>query len=119
MPERAPSRRSASPMCPIFRKALSGIRHSDRRWPFFYMVEHAYPFTYMIALGIILLPLFLRARTHRFSDPISAATCLLLPRLRLHAGWRPGDHELACISANLGRHPAAIIWSGDGHSSPI
>jgi spermidine synthase len=40
-------------------------------WPFFYMVERAYPFTYMIALGMILLLSYLFVRkTIGFSDPI-------------------------------------------------
>jgi spermidine synthase len=40
-------------------------------WPFFYMVERAYPFTYMIALGmILLLSYFFVRKTIGFSDPI-------------------------------------------------
>jgi drug/metabolite transporter (DMT)-like permease len=40
-------------------------------WPFFYMVERAYPVTYMIALGIILLLSYVFVRkTIGFSDPI-------------------------------------------------
>jgi SAM-dependent methyltransferase len=40
-------------------------------WPFFYMVERAYPVTYMIALGIILLLSYLFVRqTVGFSEPI-------------------------------------------------
>jgi hypothetical protein len=40
-------------------------------WPFFYMVERAYPFTYMMALGmILLLSYFFVRKTIGFSDPI-------------------------------------------------
>ncbi len=40
-------------------------------WPFFYMVERAYPVTYMIALGMILLLSYVFVRkTIGFSDPI-------------------------------------------------
>jgi hypothetical protein len=40
-------------------------------WPFFYMVERACPFTYMIALGmILLLSYFFVRKTIGFSDPI-------------------------------------------------
>jgi spermidine synthase len=40
-------------------------------WPFFYMVERAYPVTYMVALGIILLLSYVFVRkTIGFSDPI-------------------------------------------------
>jgi len=40
-------------------------------WPFFYMVERAYPVTYMIALGMILsLSYMFVRRTIGFSDPI-------------------------------------------------
>ena len=40
-------------------------------WPFFYMVERAYPVTYMIALGmVLLLSYFFVRKTIGFSDPI-------------------------------------------------
>jgi SAM-dependent methyltransferase len=54
-------------------------------WPFFYMVERAYPFTYMIALGMILLLsyLFVR-RTIGFSDPVDRN---YLPFFFLGAGF--------------------------------
>jgi SAM-dependent methyltransferase len=40
-------------------------------WPFFYMVERAYPVTYMIALGmILLLSYFFVRKTIGFTDPI-------------------------------------------------
>ena len=40
-------------------------------WPFFYMVERAYPVTYMIALGMVLLLSYVFVRkTIGFSDPI-------------------------------------------------
>ena len=40
-------------------------------WPFFYMVERAYPVTYMIALGMVLLLSYIFVRkTIGFSDPI-------------------------------------------------
>src|SRR5258707_3785056 len=54
-------------------------------WPFFYMVERAYPFTYMIALGIILLlSYFFVRRTIGFSDPIDRN---YLPFFFLGAGF--------------------------------
>jgi len=40
-------------------------------WPFFYMVERAYPVTYMIALGMVLLLSYVFVRkTIGFTDPI-------------------------------------------------
>jgi uncharacterized membrane protein len=40
-------------------------------WPFFYMVERAYPVTYMIALGmVLLLSYFFVRKTIGFTDPI-------------------------------------------------
>jgi SAM-dependent methyltransferase len=54
-------------------------------WPFFYMVERAYPFTYMIALGMILLLSYLFVRkTIGFSDPIDRS---YLPFFFLGAGF--------------------------------
>jgi SAM-dependent methyltransferase len=54
-------------------------------WPFFYMVERAYPFTYMIALGmILLLSYFFVRRTIGFSDPIDRS---YLPFFFLGAGF--------------------------------
>lgn len=54
-------------------------------WPFFYMVERAYPVTYMIALGIILiLSYFFVRRTIGFSDPIDRS---YLPFFFLGAGF--------------------------------
>jgi SAM-dependent methyltransferase len=54
-------------------------------WPFFYMVERAYPFTYMIALGIILLlSYFFVRRTIGFSDPIDRS---YLPFFFLGSGF--------------------------------
>ena len=54
-------------------------------WPFFYMVERAYPFTYMIALGmILLLSYFFVRRTIGFSDPIDRS---YLPFFFLGSGF--------------------------------
>jgi SAM-dependent methyltransferase len=54
-------------------------------WPFFYMVERAYPFTYIIALGIILLlSYFFVRRTIGFSDPIDRS---YLPFFFLGSGF--------------------------------
>jgi spermidine synthase len=54
-------------------------------WPFFYMVERAYPFTYMIALGMILvLSYFFVRRTIGFSDPIDRS---YLPFFFLGSGF--------------------------------
>jgi len=54
-------------------------------WPFFYMVERAYPFTYMIALGIILLlSYFFVRRTIGFTDPIDRS---YLPFFFLGSGF--------------------------------
>jgi SAM-dependent methyltransferase len=54
-------------------------------WPFFYMVERAYPFTYMIALGIILLlSTFFVRRTIGFSDPVDRS---YLPFFFLGSGF--------------------------------
>lgn len=54
-------------------------------WPFFYMVERAYPVTYMIALGIILiLSYFFVRRTIGFSDPVDRS---YLPFFFLGAGF--------------------------------
>src|SRR3954453_2638269 len=54
-------------------------------WPFFYMVERAYPFPYMIALGIILLlSTFFVRRTIGFSDPIDRS---YLPFFFLGSGF--------------------------------
>jgi len=54
-------------------------------WPFFYMVERAYPVTYMIALGIILLlSYFFVRRTIGFSDPIDRS---YLPFFFLGSGF--------------------------------
>jgi spermidine synthase len=54
-------------------------------WPFFYMVERAYPFTYMIALGmILLLSYFFVRKTIGFSDPIDRN---YLPCFFLGAGF--------------------------------
>jgi SAM-dependent methyltransferase len=54
-------------------------------WPFFYMVERAYPVTYMIALGMILLLSYIFVRkTIGFSDPIDRG---YLPFFFLGAGF--------------------------------
>ncbi|MFZ1170302.1 MAG: hypothetical protein WAO01_03765, partial [Bradyrhizobium sp.] len=54
-------------------------------WPFFYMVERAYPITYMIALGIILLLSYIFVRqTVGFSDPIDRS---YLPFFFLGSGF--------------------------------
>jgi SAM-dependent methyltransferase len=54
-------------------------------WPFFYMVERAYPVTYMIALGmILLLSYFFVRKTIGFSDPIDRS---YLPFFFLGAGF--------------------------------
>ena len=54
-------------------------------WPFFYMVERAYPVTYMIALGIILLLSYVFVRqTVGFSDPIDRS---YLPFFFLGSGF--------------------------------
>jgi SAM-dependent methyltransferase len=54
-------------------------------WPFFYMIERAYPVTYMIALGIILLLsyVFLR-QTVGFAEPIDRS---YLPFFFLGSGF--------------------------------
>jgi spermidine synthase len=54
-------------------------------WPFFYMIERAYPVTYMIALGMILvLSYFFVRRTIGFSDPIDRS---YLPFFFLGSGF--------------------------------
>jgi SAM-dependent methyltransferase len=54
-------------------------------WPFFYMVERAYPLTYMIALGIILLLSYIFVRqTVGFSEPIDRS---YLPFFFLGSGF--------------------------------
>jgi SAM-dependent methyltransferase len=54
-------------------------------WPFFYMVERAYPVTYMIALGmILLLSYFFVRRTIGFSEPIDRS---YLPFFFLGSGF--------------------------------
>jgi SAM-dependent methyltransferase len=54
-------------------------------WPFFYMVERAYPVTYMIALGmILLLSYFFVRKTIGFSDPIDRS---YLPFFFLGSGF--------------------------------
>jgi hypothetical protein len=54
-------------------------------WPFFYMVERAYPFTYMMALGmILLLSYFFVRKTIGFSDPIDRS---YLPFFFLGSGF--------------------------------
>ncbi len=54
-------------------------------WPFFYMVERAYPFTYMIALGmILLLSYFFVRRTIGFSDSVDRS---YLPFFFLGSGF--------------------------------
>ena len=54
-------------------------------WPFFYMVERAYPVTYMIALGIILLlSYFFVRKTIGFSEPIDRS---YLPFFFLGSGF--------------------------------
>jgi SAM-dependent methyltransferase len=54
-------------------------------WPFFYMVERAYPVTYMIALGMILLLSYVFVRkTIGFSDPIDRS---YLPFFFLGSGF--------------------------------
>ena len=75
-------------------------------WPFFYMVERAYPFTYMIALGmILLLSYFFVRKTIGFSDPIDRPFALLLSWRRLHAGGDQGHHRTRPASwRDLARH---------------
>jgi SAM-dependent methyltransferase len=54
-------------------------------WPFFYMVERAYPVTYMIALGMILLLSYVFVRkTIGFADPIDRS---YLPFFFLGSGF--------------------------------
>jgi SAM-dependent methyltransferase len=54
-------------------------------WPFFYMVERAYPVTYMIALGMILiLSYFFVRKTIGFSEPIDRS---YLPFFFLGSGF--------------------------------
>jgi len=54
-------------------------------WPFFYMVERAYPVTYMIALGmILLLSYFFVRKTIGFSEPIDRS---YLPFFFLGSGF--------------------------------
>src|SRR5580692_10384511 len=54
-------------------------------WPFFYMVERAYPFTYMIALGMILLLSYVFVRqTVGFSEPFDRS---YLPFFFLGSGF--------------------------------
>jgi spermidine synthase len=54
-------------------------------WPFFYMVERAYPVTYMIALGMVLLLSYIFVRkTIGFSDPIDRS---YLPFFFLGSGF--------------------------------
>jgi SAM-dependent methyltransferase len=54
-------------------------------WPFFYMVERAYPVTYMVALGmILLLSYFFVRRTIGFSEPIDRS---YLPFFFLGSGF--------------------------------
>ncbi len=54
-------------------------------WPFFYMVERAYPVTYMIALGMVLiLSYFFVRRTIGFTDPIDRS---YLPFFFLGSGF--------------------------------
>jgi spermidine synthase len=54
-------------------------------WPFFYMVERAYPVTYMIALGmVLLLSYFFVRKTIGFADPIDRS---YLPFFFLGAGF--------------------------------
>ena len=73
-------------------------------WPFFYMVERAYPFTYMIALGIILiLSYFFVRRTIGFTDPVDRS---YLPFFFLGSGFMLVETkaitELGLISAAPG-----------------
>jgi len=54
-------------------------------WPFFYMVERAYPVTYMIALGmVLLLSYFFVRKTIGFTDPIDRS---YLPFFFLGSGF--------------------------------
>jgi hypothetical protein len=54
-------------------------------WPFFYMIERAFPVTYMIALGmILLLSYFFVRKTIGFSDPIDRS---YLPFFFLGSGF--------------------------------
>src|SRR6202022_3018860 len=54
-------------------------------WPFFYMVERAYPVTYMIALGMVLLLSYVFVRkTIGFTDPIDRS---YLPFFFLGSGF--------------------------------
>jgi SAM-dependent methyltransferase len=54
-------------------------------WPFFYMVERAYPVTYMIALGmVLLLSYYFVRKTIGFTDPIDRS---YLPFFFLGSGF--------------------------------
>jgi spermidine synthase len=54
-------------------------------WPFFYMIERAYPVTYMIALGMVLiLSYFFVRKTIGFTDPIERS---YLPFFFLGSGF--------------------------------
>src|SRR5260370_8909749 len=54
-------------------------------WPFFYMVERAYPVTYMIALGmVLLLSYFFVRKTIGFTEPIDRS---YLPFFFLGSGF--------------------------------
>jgi len=54
-------------------------------WPFFYMIERAYPVTYMIALGmVLLLSYFFVRKTIGFTDPIDRS---YLPFFFLGSGF--------------------------------
>ena len=68
-----------------FNKAYPESSIPTDDWPFFYMVERAYPFTYMIALGMILLLSYVFVRkTIGFSDPIDRS---YLPFFFLGSGF--------------------------------
>ena len=68
-----------------FAQALSGGRIPTDDWPFFYMIERAYPVSYMIALGMVLLLSYMFVRkTIGFTDPIERS---YLPFFFLGAGF--------------------------------
>ena len=92
-------------------------------WPFFYMVERAYPFTYMIALGHHPAPqLLLRAPDHRvLRSDRPQLSAVLLSRLRLHAGGDQGHHRAWAASRRHlgGDRRSHHAGAGDGlHGQP-
>ena len=73
-------------MCPtISRNPIRKAAVPTDDWPFFYMVERAYPVTYMVALGmILLLSYFFVRRTIGFAEPIDRS---YLPFFFLGSGF--------------------------------